>query len=70
MSITFSLPCDEVLGSSVWILIGGLKPIAMPFAGGMLSELVYRLLITSVIFIYLRSRNLKPAGNSLPAMGK
>lgn len=64
------MPCDEVLGSPVWILIGGLKPIAMPFVGGMLSGLVHSLLITSVIFIYLRSRDLKAKGNSRPLEGR
>jgi len=42
----------------------------MPFVGGMLSGLVHSLLITSVIFIYLRSRDLKAKGNSRPLEGR
>jgi Cu(I)/Ag(I) efflux system membrane protein CusA/SilA len=42
-----------------------MKPIAAPVIGGMLSSLVCILIVTPVIFYWLRERELKKA--SLPA---
>jgi copper/silver efflux system protein len=42
-----------------------MKPLATPVLGGMLSSLVHVLIVTPVIFYWLRARHL-PAGESVP----
>ncbi len=41
-----------------------MKPLATPVIGGMISSLVHILIVTPVIFLWLRSRELKRAGDS------
>ncbi len=39
-----------------------MKPLATPVIGGMISSLLHILIVTPVIFLWLRSRELKPSG--------
>jgi Cu(I)/Ag(I) efflux system membrane protein CusA/SilA len=41
-----------------------MKPLAAPVIGGMLSSLIHILIVTPVIFLWLRERELKPLGDS------
>jgi Cu(I)/Ag(I) efflux system membrane protein CusA/SilA len=44
-----------------------MKPLATPVLGGMVSSLVHVLIVTPVIFLWLRERELKKAEASGPA---
>jgi Cu(I)/Ag(I) efflux system membrane protein CusA/SilA len=53
-----------------------MKPLATPVLGGMVSSLAHVLLVTPVIFFWLRERELRheareavPAGEPRPALG-
>jgi copper/silver efflux system protein len=41
-----------------------MKPLATPVIGGMLSSLVHILIVTPVIFLWLRDREFKSAGQN------
>ncbi len=43
------------------VSLGG-QPLATPAIGGMLSSLVHILIVTPVIFVWLRARELKQSG--------
>jgi copper/silver efflux system protein len=44
-----------------------MKPIATPVLGGMVSSLLHVLIVTPVIFFWLRERELKDPGSALAA---
>ncbi len=46
-----------------------MKPIAAPVIGGMLSSLVHILIVTPVIFYWLRSRELRSSQISVTPSG-
>jgi len=39
-----------------------MKPLATPVIGGMISSLLHILIVTPVIFLWLRARQLKKSG--------
>ena len=44
-----------------------MRPLAVPIIGGMISSLLHILIVTPVIFLWLRSRELPPPKPSEPA---
>ena len=44
-----------------------MRPLAAPVLGGMLSSLVHVLIVTPVIFTWLRERELRHVPSALPA---
>jgi Cu(I)/Ag(I) efflux system membrane protein CusA/SilA len=46
-----------------------MKPLATPVIGGMISSLLHILIVTPVIFLWLRARELRAAARSRPAPG-
>jgi Cu/Ag efflux pump CusA len=45
-----------------------MKPLATPVIGGMISSLVHILIVTPVIFLWLRARELRAAITTTPAI--